>query len=105
GLEVVLLDFEQPDQLKDPVRLRAYIARYGIEYTVLLAGEPGQLAAKMPQTANLNSFPTTFLLDRSGKVRNGHAGFASPASGKFHTDHKNRVTAEVEHLLHETANP
>jgi len=29
GLEIVSLSFEEADQLKDPARLRAFIARYG----------------------------------------------------------------------------
>ena len=38
GLEIVALSFEEADQLKDPTRLRAFIQRYGIDYTVLLCG-------------------------------------------------------------------
>ena len=34
-----MLSFEEADQLKDPARLRAFIKKYGIEYTVLLGGE------------------------------------------------------------------
>jgi thiol-disulfide isomerase/thioredoxin len=43
GLEIVALDFEPPKQLTDLSRLRAFIQRYGIEYTYLIAGEPSQL--------------------------------------------------------------
>ena len=42
GLEIVTLSFEEADQLANPTRLRAFIANYGIDYTVLLAGEPDQ---------------------------------------------------------------
>src|SRR5262249_28335393 len=58
GLEIVELSFEEPDQLKNPERVRAFNKRYGIEYTVLLPGEPKELNDKMPQGVNLNSFPT-----------------------------------------------
>jgi thiol-disulfide isomerase/thioredoxin len=40
GLEIVNLSFEEADQLKDPARLRAFISRYGLTYTVLVAGTP-----------------------------------------------------------------
>jgi thiol-disulfide isomerase/thioredoxin len=56
GLEIVALSFEEADQLKDPARLRAFIQQYGIEYTVLLGGEPGELQDKLPQAVNLNSW-------------------------------------------------
>lgn len=101
GLEIVLLSFEEAAQLKDPVRLRAFIKRYGIDYTVLLPGEPRELADKMPQAANLNSFPTSFFLGRDGRVRSVHAGFPGKASGKFHDDATHEITELVERLLAE----
>ena len=101
GLEIVLLSFEEAAQLEKPVRLRAFIKRYGIEYTVLLAGEPAQLNDKVPQADNLNAFPTTFVLGRDGRVRGVHAGFASPAAGAFHAQTKKEISDEVEKLLAE----
>jgi thiol-disulfide isomerase/thioredoxin len=101
GLEIVALSFEEPDQLKDPARLRAFIRQYGIDYTVLLGGEPVELKDKLPQAVNLNSWPTTFFLGRDGRVRAVHAGFAARASGEFHEKLKKEVTATVERLLGE----
>ena len=74
---------------------------YGIEYTVLIPGEPKELNEKVPQGVNLNSFPTTFFLGRDGRVRSAHAGFAGKASGKFHTELIEEETALVERLLAE----
>jgi thiol-disulfide isomerase/thioredoxin len=102
GLEIVALDFEEPEQRKDPTRLQAFIKKYGIQYTYLLAGEPGELQAKIPQAENLNSWPTTFFIGRDGKVRAIHAGFAAPASGPFHAALQKEVTARIETLLSET---
>jgi thiol-disulfide isomerase/thioredoxin len=101
GLEIVELSFEEEAQLKDPVRVRAFIKKYGVDYTVLLPGEPKDLNAKVPQGVNLNSFPTTFFLGRDGRVRSAHAGFPGKASGKFHEETIHEVTALVERLLAE----
>jgi thiol-disulfide isomerase/thioredoxin len=101
GLEIVGLSFEEEAQLKNPVRLRAFMKRYGVDYTVLLPGEPKELNDKLPQGVNLNSFPTSFFLGRDGRVRSAHAGFPSKASGKFHTEAKEEITALVERLLAE----
>ncbi|HYL36902.1 MAG TPA: TlpA disulfide reductase family protein [Bryobacteraceae bacterium] len=101
GLEIVALSFEEGDQLKDPARLRAFIQRYGIEYTVLLCGEPGDAAAKLTQAVNWNSWPTTFFLGRDGRVRSVHAGFPSSASGELYRQAKDEFTAQVEGLLRE----
>ena len=101
GLEIVELSFEEEAQIKNPVRVKAFNKRYGVEYTVLIPGEPKELNDKVPQGVNLNSFPTTFFIGRDGRVRSAHAGFAGKASGKFHTELKEEVTSLVERLLAE----
>jgi thiol-disulfide isomerase/thioredoxin len=101
GLEIVSLSFEEEAQIKNPVRLRAFNKRYGIDYTVLIPGEPKELNDKVTQGVNLNSFPTTFFLGRDGRVRSAHAGFPGKASGKFHEETKAEIIALVERLLAE----
>jgi thiol-disulfide isomerase/thioredoxin len=103
GLEIVSLSFEEEKQLEDPVRLRTFIETYGIDYTVLLAGEPRDAQEKIPQAVNLNAFPTTFILGRDGRVRAVHAGFPSPGSGAFYEQAEREITETVERLLAEGA--
>jgi thiol-disulfide isomerase/thioredoxin len=103
GLEIVALNFEEEEQLKDPARLRAFLRQYGIEYTVLLGGTPAEVNAKLPQAVNLNSWPTTFFLDRNGLVRKVHVGFAAPASGELNALLKEEFTGEIEGLLSQKA--
>ncbi|MET0337448.1 MAG: TlpA disulfide reductase family protein [Caulobacter sp.] len=101
GLQVVGLDFEQAEQLKNPQRLRAFIARYGIEYPVLLAGEPKSVNEKLPQAEGLNAWPTTFFIGRDGRVRNVHVGFPSRGSGPYETKARADIEREVQVLLAE----
>ena len=101
GLEIVNLSFEDADQLKDPARLRAFIAKYGLTYTVLVAGDTDQLNEKIPQAVNLNCWPTSFFLGRDGRVREVHAGFAGPANPPAHEALVHGVTELVEQLLAE----
>ncbi len=101
GLEIVDLSFEDDDQFKNPTRLRAFIGRYGITYTVLLAGNTDQLNEKIPQAVHLNSWPTSFILGRDGRVREVHAGFAGPANPHGHEELVKEMTALVERLLAE----
>jgi peroxiredoxin len=101
GLEIVNLSFEEADQLKDPTRLRAFIAKYGLTYTVLVAGETEQLNEKIPQGVNLNCWPTSFFLGRDGRVKEVHAGFAGPANPPAHEALMHEVTELVERLLAE----
>ena len=99
GLEIVALDFEEPDQLANPARLRAFIQRYGVSYTVLLAGERKEVNAKLPQAVNLNAWPTTFFLGRDGRVKSVHVGFTSPGSGPRDAQTRAEIEHEVQTLL------
>jgi thiol-disulfide isomerase/thioredoxin len=101
GLEVVALDFEDADQLKNPTRLPAFIKHYGIDYTYLLAGQTSELAAKIPQAERLNAWPTTFFVARDGRVRTIHTGFAAAATGAFHAQLRQEFAGTVERLLAE----
>jgi thiol-disulfide isomerase/thioredoxin len=103
GLEIVGLDFEEADQLKDPVRLRAFLKRYGIEYTVLLGGQTEEAKDKLSQASNWDAWPTTFFVARDGHVRFVHAGFPSKASGELYTQGKEEFTAQIERLLAENS--
>ncbi len=95
GLEIVALDFEPGAQLTDPQRLRAFIQRYGLTYTVLLAGQPKEVHEKLPQAVNLNAWPTTFFIGRDSRFREAHVGFTSPGSGPRDVE----TRREVEHLI------
>ena len=99
GLEIVGLFFEEGDQLKNPERLRAFVKRYGIEYTILLCGQPDDAKDKLAQAVNWDSWPTTFFVGRDGLVQFVHAGFPSPASGQMFVEAKQDFTARVEKLL------
>ncbi|HYQ02006.1 MAG TPA: TlpA disulfide reductase family protein [Polyangiaceae bacterium] len=99
GLEIVALSFEDAEQLRDPLRLRAFIATYGIEYTVLLGGEPSEVHEKLPQALNLSTWPATFFVGRSGLVQGAHAGFAGKATGAAHEELKAELRATIEKLL------
>lgn len=101
GLEVVSLSFEEADQLKNPSRLRAFVKKYGLEFPVLLCGEPDEANTKLAQLVNWNTWPVTLFIDRHGKVRGIHAGFPSPGSGELFRQAKDEFNIEAGHLLTE----
>jgi thiol-disulfide isomerase/thioredoxin len=101
GLEIVLLAFEEAGQLADPVRLKAFVTEYDITYPVLLAGEPRDLSAKLPQFEDLVAFPTSIYIGRDGRVRATHAGFSGKATGELYAHVTQEITRRVERLLAE----
>lgn len=103
GLEIVALDFEEPEQQSTLKRVKAFVAKYRIPYTYLIAGAPSEMWDKIPQAVNLNTWPATLFIGRDGKVKATHAGFAGPASGVYHKQLREEFTSNIERLLKEKA--
>lgn len=101
GLEIVSLSFEETEQLKDPARLRAFVKKYGLEFPVLLCGDPDEANAKLSQLVNWNTWPATLFIDRKGLVRGIHSGFPSAGSGELFQQAKDEFNIEVGRLLAE----
>jgi hypothetical protein len=77
--------------------------QYGIEYTTLIAGisDKDDAASRLPQLNGVFAFPTTIFIDRGGKVRKIHTGFAGPATGVHHEKMVREFERTVEALLAE----
>jgi hypothetical protein len=103
GLEIVALDFEEPDQQASLKRVNAFISKYRVPYTYLIAGDPSEMWDKIPQAVNLNTWPATLFIGRDGKVKATHAGFASAASGVYNEQLKTEFTSTIERLLKDNA--
>src|SRR5215467_847892 len=101
GLEIVALDFEEPEQQEDLGRVHAFIKQYGVEYTYLIEGAPAEMWEKVPQLVNLNTWPATVFVGRNGRVDHVHAGFAAPASREFNDQLKAEFTSTIARLLAE----
>lgn len=99
GLEIVALDFEEPEQQDDLARVHAFVKQYHVPYTYVIAGAPAEMWEKVPQPVNLNTWPATLFVGRDGRVKHIHTGFASPASGVFNADLKQEFTSTIEQLL------
>ncbi|MDR3739696.1 MAG: TlpA disulfide reductase family protein [Terracidiphilus sp.] len=105
GLEIVALDFEEPEQQQDLHRAKAFIKKYNVPYTYVIAGAPAEMWEKVPQAINLNTWPATLFIGKDGRVRKIHSGFAAPASGVFNAELQAEFTSEIESLLAENPAP
>lgn len=101
GLEIVALDFEEPEPQDALSRERAFVKQYGVQYTYLFAGAPAEMWEKVPQAVNLNHMTGNFFIGRDGRVKLIHSGFASPASADFNCQFKTEFTSTIERLLGE----
>lgn len=103
GLEIVALNFEASGNVDDDrPRIESFVREFSVPYLVLYAGAIGEVTAKLPQIENFGAYPTTIYLGRNGRVAGIHAGFASSATGKAHTDLEREVSELLQRLLDET---
>lgn len=47
----------------------------------------------------INGYPTTFIIDKQGKVREIHTGFSGPGTGVFHNDWIQEFDKTIQALL------
>lgn len=105
GLEIVALAFERgPDEETAVRNLNRLKARFQVDYDLLLAdfsGEPGITAEKLPMVNHVMAFPTSFFLDRNGRIRKIHTGFYGPGTGDLYTAFVEESSEFIEQLLAE----
>jgi thiol-disulfide isomerase/thioredoxin len=99
GLEIAGFCFEYAD---DPTYkpLKAFIAKYGIAYPMLLAGPPPRnLGEVIPQVEHIGAYPTSIYIGKDGRIKAVHTGFPSIGSGEELTRVKKEVKDIVEQML------
>ncbi|MCX7053514.1 MAG: TlpA disulfide reductase family protein [Proteobacteria bacterium] len=104
GLEIVSLMFEQHADCKRAVAaVQRFRTAYGIGYPTLIAGTADKMkaAAALPQLDAVLAYPTAIFIDRTGRVRKIHTGFAGPATGMQHDLLAHEFTDTIETLLGE----
>ena len=104
GLEIVSLMFEHfGDFEQAAAATRRFRDRFNIEYATLIAGtsDRDDAAQALPQLNGVFAYPTTIWVDRSGRVRKIHAGFAGPATGIHYDELVSEFTEFTRELLAE----
>jgi len=84
-------------------RISSMIDKFDIPYPILLAqyGSTDKeiFLEKIPMLENIISYPTTIIIDKSGKVNSIHTGFNGPATGQAYRNYKNEFETEIKGLL------
>jgi hypothetical protein len=104
-VEVVELMFEHSGDFELAAKaVAAMRAKFGIEYTTLIAGisDKQDASTTLPQLSGVYAFPTTLFVDRKGRVRRIYTGFSGPATGAHYEELTASFIQTVESLLAET---
>lgn len=86
GLEIIGVEFDMYALGTEQERrdaMKEYVKKAGINYTVILGGEVGDVASVFEGMQNFKGFPTTILIGRDGLVRHVSTGFRKSDARKL----------------------
>ncbi len=104
GVEVIGLSFENSADLAiSGPKINNFQKKIGISYPLLFAGtaEDKTIAQVLPMLSKMNGYPTTFIIDKKGIVREIHTGFSGPGTGKYYADWISEFEHTIQSLLAE----
>ncbi len=104
GIEMLGVAFEYSPDLKiSGPKIENFRKRIGIDYPIVFAGQPNDetIAKVLPTLDKLNGYPTTFIIDKKGIVREIHTGFSGPGTGVYYTDWIHEFEKTIQTLLNE----
>ncbi len=104
GVEVIGLAFENSADIAIAgPKITNFQKKIGITYPLLFAGtaEDKTIAHVLPMLSKMNGYPTTFIIDKKGIVREIHTGFSGPGTGKYYVDWISDFEQTIQSLLAE----
>jgi thiol-disulfide isomerase/thioredoxin len=101
-IAIIGLAFERSPVFEEAKkRVEKLIKRFDIQYDVLIAGTSDNASAALPMLSKVAAFPTTIFIDKKGKVRKIHTGFAGPGTGAYYEELTEDFKNFVDKLLEE----
>ena len=106
GFEVIGLAYERTGNFEASKKaLQPFIKRFSLPYPVLITGVAVSDSLKtektLPQVESIRAFPTYFVIDKKGVVRNIHSGFNGPGTGTHYAQFKQEFEQLINELLNE----
>lgn len=106
GVEVISLAYElTTDFDRSRKSLLKFQKAYDIQYPVLITGvtvtDKERTEKTLPQFTPIKMFPTTIILDKTGKVRKIDTGFQGPGTGSYFTNYVKEFNELIDGLLAE----
>lgn len=104
GVEVIGLAYEySTDFVRSKKSLSKFQKRFNVKYPLLITpvavSDPQRTEKTLPQLTNISVFPSTIILDKSGKVSTITSDFAGPGTGEYHLKYKADFEKKINKLL------
>lgn len=97
-LQIIPVAFERGSAFeKHVMAVSNYKKQFDLPYDVFIGGEISKNnAAQVFKALNaVMSYPTSIIIDATGKVKTIHTGFYGPSTGKYHKIYTDRLRKEV----------
>ena len=102
GIEFIGIAFEKTNDFQKAVsNVMRMKNRFGMDYTLLIAGNRENANTALPMLNKIMGYPTTIFIDKKGSVRRIYTGFTGPATGKYYEKYKDDFGTYVSKLLSE----
>ena len=106
GIEIIALAYEYSTDFQRSVNsLEKFQKRFNVQYPILVTGvtvsDTLRTEKTLPQLTRIKVFPSTIILDKSGKVRKLDTGFYGPGTGSHYEEYKKEFYATIDELLKE----
>ncbi|MET1053671.1 MAG: TlpA disulfide reductase family protein [Pedobacter sp.] len=104
GVEMIGLAYEYTtDMARSKASLSKFKKRFDVHYPLLITpvtvSDPQRTEKTLPQLSSIKVFPTTLILDRSGKVAEITTDFFGPGTGEYYTKFKEEFERKMNKLL------
>jgi len=104
GVEMVGLAYEYTtDMARSKASLNKFKKRFDVKYPLLITpvtvSDPQRTEKTLPQLTGIKVFPTTLILDRSGKVSEITTDFFGPGTGEYYTKFKEEFEKKMDKLI------
>ena len=106
GVEVVSLAYEYSTNRERSVKtLKKFQQRYNVQYPMLITGvtvnDSLRTEKTLPELTPIKFFPSSVILDKTGKVRKLDTGFNGPGTGEHYLTYKKEFEETINKLLNE----
>lgn len=106
GVEIIGLAYEYTTDVKrSAASLRKFQKRFNVKYPLLITpatvSDSLRTEKTLPQLTAVKVFPTTLILDKSGKVTEITTDFYGPGTGDYYTRYKAAFEQKIAKLLAE----
>jgi thiol-disulfide isomerase/thioredoxin len=104
GVEVIGLAYEYTtDPERTNYSLGKLVKRFNVNYPILVApvalSDPKKTEKTLPQLTEISVFPSTIILDKSGKVSSITSDFYGPGTGEYYTKYTTAFEQKINKLL------